>query len=93
MVDETTTGEVKPAKKRPPPEGEKAVRVPVELLDRALKLLPKLQATPWGDAVRWNETALVRLALARGLAVLEGELATDEARKRPAAKPTKKRPG
>jgi len=34
-----------------------------------------LQATAWGDAVKWNETALVRLALSRGLDVLEEELA------------------
>lgn len=54
---------------------EKAVRIPKELLERAQRLLPKLQATAWGDALRWNDTALVRLALSRGLAVLEDELA------------------
>ncbi len=54
---------------------EKAVRIPRELLERAQRLLPKLQATAWGDALRWNDTALVRLALSRGLAVLEDELA------------------
>ncbi len=47
---------------------EKAVRIPRELLERAQRLLPKLQATAWGDALRWNDTALVRLALSRGLA-------------------------
>jgi hypothetical protein len=64
--------EEKPTQSRPE---EKAVRVPRELLERARRLLPKLQATAWGDALRWNETALVRLALSRGLAALEEELA------------------
>jgi len=51
------------------------VRLPNELLERAQALIRKLQATPWGDALRWNETAVTRLALSRGLAVLEEELA------------------
>jgi len=54
---------------------EKAVRVPMTLIERATALVPLLQATAWGDAVKWNETALVRLALSRGLDVLEEELA------------------
>lgn len=57
---------------------ERAVRLPHELLERAAALIPKLQATPWGDALRWNETAVTRLALSRGLAVLEEELAEVE---------------
>lgn len=57
---------------------ERAVRLPNELLERAAALIPKLQATPWGDALRWNETAVTRLALSRGLAVLEEELAEVE---------------
>ncbi len=57
---------------------EKAVRIPTDLLERAQRLLPKLQATAWGDALRWNDTALVRLALSRGLAVLEAELSGAE---------------
>ena len=73
--------------------------VPQELLARASRLLPKLQETPWGDAVRWNDTALVRLALSRGLDVLEDELATAEERMfggmkkppTPAANPKKKK--
>lgn len=75
---------------------EKAVRIPKELLARAQRLLPKLQATAWGDALRWNDTALVRLALSRGLAVLEDELGTDIERMfegvppTPAAKPKRK---
>lgn len=95
MVDETTTATA--PKKRAAPVGEKAVRVPVELLERAVRLVPKLQATPWGDALRWNETALVRLALSRGLAVLEDELADDLERAAtmkapiPAARPKKPR--
>ena len=74
---------------------DKAVRVPVDLLERAVRLVPKLQATPWGDALRWNETALVRLALSRGLAVLEDELADEDelvrrgALGRPATMPAK----
>lgn len=75
-MDEAT----KAPTKRPAPVGEKAVRIPVELLERAAKLLPKLQATAWGDALRWNDTALVRLALSRGLAALEEELSALEQR-------------
>jgi len=59
---------------------EKAVRVPVALIDRAAKLVPRLQATAWGDALRWNETALVRLALSRGIEVLELELGKGDAK-------------
>lgn len=73
-----TEGKAKAPAKRPAPSDEKAVRIPVELLERAAKLLPKLQATAWGDALRWNDTALVRLALSRGLAALEEELSALE---------------
>ena len=79
-MDEAT----KAPTKRPAPVGEKAVRIPVELLERAARLVPKLQATAWGDALRWNDTALVRLALSRGLTALEEELAGDPAPKRKA---------
>ena len=85
-MDEAT----KAPTKRPAPVGEKAVRIPVELLERAAKLLPKLQATAWGDALRWNDTALVRLALSRGLAALEEELSALE-RKLADAAPAPKR--
>ena len=74
-MDEAT----KAPTKRPAPVGEKAVRIPAELLERAARLVPKLQATAWGDALRWNDTALVRLALSRGLTALEEELAGDPA--------------
>lgn len=63
--------------KRVVPVVEKAVRIPTDLLERAVRLLPAVQATAWGDALRWNETALVRLALSRGLAALEEELASE----------------
>ncbi len=83
MTDETKTqaktaaGE-RPKRKpgrKPEPAGERAVRLPEELLGRAAGLIPKLEVTPWGDAVRWTETAVIRLAVSRGLARLEDELA------------------
>jgi len=55
------------------------VRLPEELLGKAEALIPMLQATPWGAALRWSETAVLRLALARGLAQLAEDLETDGA--------------
>ena len=57
-------------------KAEKAIRVPMTLLDRANALVPHLQATAWGDAVKWSEASLVRLALSRGLDALEKELSS-----------------
>ena len=86
-----TEDAAKATAKRPAPMGEKAVRIPVELLERAARLLPKLQATAWGDALRWNDTALVRLALSRGLAALEEELSALEHKLADAAPTTKRK--
>ena len=56
-------------------EKERAVRLPMTMIDRADAIIPRLGQTAWGDALRWNTTAVVRLALSRGLAQLEAELA------------------
>jgi hypothetical protein len=61
--------------KRRPPVGERSVRLPDALLLRGVALIPALQQTSVGMGLRWNETAVARLALARGLEVLEAELA------------------
>lgn len=52
---------------------DKAVRIPATMLSRADALVPLLAASSWGEAVKWNTTALVRLAMSRGLASLESE--------------------
>lgn len=54
---------------------DQAVRLPAAMIERADALIPRVQATPWGDAMKWTTTAVVRLALSRGLAALEAELA------------------
>lgn len=52
---------------------ERMVRLPESLLERADAMIRMLEDTPWGSAIRWNETAVVRLALARGLDLLEAD--------------------
>jgi len=54
---------------------DQAVRLPAAMIERADALIPRVQATPWGDAMKWTTAAVVRLALSRGLAALEEELA------------------
>ena len=49
---------------------EKAVRVPAEMLERAAALVGPVKAATLG-AARWNQTAIVRLALDWGLAWIE----------------------
>lgn len=66
----------------PRSRNERLVRVPIPLLERANALIPSLTAsTPphLVDALRWTETAVVRRALALGMAALEAELAAPEA--------------
>ena len=58
---------------------DKAVRVPKDLFDRAMALVPHLQATPWGDAHKWSAATMIRLALSRGLAQIEAELGVEAA--------------
>lgn len=58
---------------------DKAVRVPKDLFDRAMALVPRLQATPWGDAHKWTAATMIRLALSRGLAQIEAELGVEAA--------------
>jgi len=78
--------------KRKPPPGERSVRLPDYLLQRGAALIPALQQTCVGLGLRWNETAVARLAMARGLDVLEAELAAFSAAPTPAvrAKRTKR---
>ena len=52
---------------------DKAVRIPASMLSRVDALVPLVAASSWGEAVKWNTTALVRLAMSRGLASLESE--------------------
>jgi len=55
--------------------GETTIRLPDELLERAARLVPAVQERR--DLIsyaRLSKAAVVRLALVRGLAVLEGEL-------------------
>jgi hypothetical protein len=75
--------------KRRPPVGERSVRLPDALLLRGVALIPALQQTSVGMGLRWNETAVARLALARGLEVLEAELvaAAPVAQRKRSAKP------
>lgn len=53
---------------------DRIVRVPTALLDRAMKCIPALQAQPLGAGVRWTEAAVIRLAVTRGMEILEREL-------------------
>lgn len=80
-MSDTETMPAKP--KRKPPPGERAVRMPDYLLQRGAALIPALQRTRVGMGLRWNETAVARLAMARGLDVLEAELADHVAEKKP----------
>jgi hypothetical protein len=52
----------------------RAVRVPNDLLERAARLVPRLEAGPFGSGPKWTDAAVVRLVIARGLAALEAEL-------------------
>lgn len=53
------------------PMVQKAVRLPQALTARASALAERLRASPFGEAVRWNETSILRLAVSEGLKVLE----------------------
>ena len=56
---------------RKEPMVQKAVRLPQALTSRATALAERLKASPFGEAVRWNETSILRLAVSEGLKVLE----------------------
>ena len=51
----------------------KMVRIPTAFVERAQGLAPALEASPLGGAIRWTDAALIRLAVKRGLDVLESE--------------------
>jgi hypothetical protein len=71
-------------------ERDRAIRLPVAMLDRGTALIPRLAKTQWGDAVKWTTTAVARVALSRGLVALEAELAELE---NPESSTKKKRGG
>ena len=57
------------------PQNGRLVRIPDAILERGNALIPALTRAPLAMGLRWNETAVARLAMSRGLDVLEAELA------------------
>ena len=61
-----------------------SMRLPLELVDRAERLLPRLAADPERRlAGRLSRSAVLRLAMHRGLLLLEAELASPAQGERP----------
>ena len=57
-----------------PSREDKLIRIPADVVERANALVPALSTTNIGSAVRWTETALIRLLVIKGLESLEREL-------------------